>query len=73
MVQTKRTVRVVLKIEADSQGYWVMKQCKDSWTTLPFRWPSKEAAASDLDVVVQALVKKGYEVIKPTEGGPAQV
>lgn len=67
MVQQTKTERIVLKVEETREGLWVMKKCKDTWTTLPFTWPSKASAMQDLDIVVAALVKKGYEVIPPVD------
>lgn len=72
MPEPVKTQRVVLRVEQATDGSWVMKQCKDSWTTLPFRWPSRESAVHDMEVVVAALMKKGYEVVKPQEGGIPQ-
>jgi hypothetical protein len=68
----ERTQRIVLKVEEVSDGMWVMKQCKDNWTTLPFKWPSKASAIHDLDIIVRALQSKGYEVIPPEKEAPNQ-
>ena len=58
--------RVVLKIGQNEKGDWIMKMCKDAWSTLPFVWPSEASARHDLEIVVSALLKKGYTVVNPT-------
>ncbi len=55
---TKATIRL-----EESYPFWYVKVYKNgSWSTVPVRWTSREAALRDLEVVKGALEKQGYTV-----------
>jgi hypothetical protein len=63
----KKIERVSLRI-IESKNGWQFQYCKDNWITMPFIWPSEASARHDFMIVLESLIKNGYEVLTPTQG-----
>ena len=67
MPEKTKIQRIVLRVMPTEDGNWVIQQCKDSWLTLPFKWPTQSSAMRDMSIIVSGLEKKGYTVIPPED------